>query len=147
MIDIVRPFSWILVGVFLALVPQALAAGGPEPGLWRVTTTTNTDDVAGPERASTRCLRPDDVSAIDKTFVPELGAACKRTAFEWTGTRLSWRIQCTAPVVMDNSGEYTLDTPQHYVGEIIVKMVVPPPGRDMVSRTRIEGERIGACPP
>ena len=136
-----------LIGLCLAPAPLALAAGGPEPGQWKVTTKTITDDVAGPERTSMRCLRPEDVNAIEKTFVPELGAACKRTAFEWTGTKLSWRIQCTAPVTMDNSGEYTLDTPQHYVGEITVKMVVPPPGRDMVSRTRVEGERVGVCPP
>jgi hypothetical protein len=135
--------SAIVAGLLLPAV-FALAADGPQPGLWKVTVTAETDGVAAPARASERCLKPEQVKDIGKSFVPEQGADCARMAYEWTGRRLAWRIVCKAPVAMDNSGWYAFDSPRHYTGELIVQMVVPG-GTTMLSRTRIEGERIGDC--
>lgn len=135
----------IAAAIALSLASPALAADGPQPGLWKVTVTTETGGVAAPARASERCLKPEQLKDIEKTFTPEQGAACTRLAYAWTGRRLSWRIACTAPVEMDNSGWYEFDSGRHYTGELVVQMVVPG-GPAMLSRTRIEGERIGACP-
>ena len=133
-----------LAGLLLLPVLPAAAADGPQPGLWKVTVIAETDGVAAPARVSERGLKPEQLKALNKTFAPELGAACARTAYEWTGRRLSWRIACKAPVAMDNSGWYEFDSAAHYRGELIVTMIVPG-GTTMLSRTRIEGERIGEC--
>ena len=128
------------------LLPAAstFAADGPQPGLWKVTVATEAGGVAQPPRASERCLKPEQLKDIGKSFVPEQGADCERLAFEWTGRRLAWRIACKAPVAMDNSGWYEFDSPRHYTGELIVRMGMPG-DTTMLSRTRIEGERIGDC--
>lgn len=137
----------VLCAVLAALLlpAAAMAADGPQPGLWKVTVTAEADGVAQPARASERCLKPKQLTDIAKSFTPEQGADCARLAFEWTGRRLSWRIVCKAPVAMDNSGWYEFDTPRHYSGELTVRMTLP---GDTVtlSRTRIDGERIGNCP-
>ncbi len=133
-----------LVAALLLPAAAALAADGPQPGLWKVTVTTEAAGVAQPPRAGERCLKAEQLADIAKTFTPEQGADCARLAFEWTGRRLSWRIACKAPVEMDNSGWYEFDTPRHYSGELIVQMVVPG-APVMLSKTRIDGERIGAC--
>ena len=135
-----------LAGLLLLTVLPAAAADGPQPGLWKVTVIAETDGVAAPARVSERCLKPEQLKELDKTFAPEQGAACARTAYEWTGRRLSWRIACKAPVTMDNSGWYEFDSAAHYTGELVVTMIVPG-GSTMIARTRIEGERVGACPP
>jgi len=130
---------------FGAALP-ARAADGPQPGLWKVTVKADTDGVAAPENVGNRCLKPEQTKDIEKSFTPEVGAACKRVDFEWSGKKLSWHITCTGPVSLDNSGRYEFDSPRHYTGELIVKMLLSPE-HDMVARTRIEGERIGDCPP
>jgi hypothetical protein len=141
----VRP-TFAAAAFSLALLP-ALAADGPQPGLWKVTVKTESAfaGVTAPDNVSTRCLKPEQLIDLEKTFTPEVGAACTRVDYEWTGKKLSWRIKCTAPVAMDNSGWYEFDTPRHYVGELTVRMAAPR-AQDMVARTRIEGERIGDCP-
>ena len=138
--------SYVLCAALAALLlpPAPAFADGPQPGLWKVTVTTDVSGVAQPPRTSERCLKAEQLKDIAKSFVPEQGADCARLAFEWTGRRLSWRIACKAPVAMDNSGWYEFDTPRHYSGELIVQMVVPG-GTTMLSRTRIDGERIGDC--
>lgn len=139
-----RVVSAILAGLLLLPAVPALAADGPQPGLWKVTVATETGGVAQPARASERCLKPEQIKDTAKTFAPEQGADCARLAFEWTGRRLSWRIACKTPVAMDNSGWYEFDSPRHYTGELIVRMGMPDDTM-MLSRTRIEGERIGDC--
>jgi len=128
------------------LAAPALAADAPQPGLWKVTVKSLNNDTVIMERADNRCLKPEQLSAIEKSFVPEQGAACTRTAFEWTGKRLSWRIACTEPVKMDNSGWYEFDAPTHYTGELTVRIVIPN-GSETLARTQIEGQRVGDCPP
>ncbi len=139
------PFARLGAALLFAAAMPALAADGPQPGLWKVTIRAETDGAPAPERISNRCLKPEQLKDIEKTFTPEQGAACTRVEFEWTGRKLSWRIKCTAPVAMDNSGWYVFDSPRHYTGELVVGIAAAA-GREMISRTRIEGEHLGECP-
>ncbi len=128
------------------LVLHAWAADGPMPGLWKITTRPEADGVAAPAQEKTRCLRPEDVRDLEKTFVPEFGAqgsSCRRIDLTWTGQKLAWHIQCTGPLTMDVAGAYEFDTPQHYTGFITTQASMG--GREMRSRTTLEGERLGEC--
>ncbi|HZP78029.1 MAG TPA: DUF3617 family protein [Pseudolabrys sp.] len=133
----------VLAAALFAL--PAFAADPPQPGMWKVTVRSETNGAVTAERSDDRCLTADALKSIEKSFAPEQGANCKRLSYEWTGQRLSWRIACTVPIAMDNSGWYAFDNPQHYTGEIVVKMIIPG-GVDMLSHTRLEGQRIGDCP-
>lgn len=133
----------LLAIAILLLMPLPAAAERPQAGLWRVTVVIESGGTKFPEHVSTRCLRPEQIEKLEKNFVPEQGAACQRTEYEWTGRRLAWRILCTAPVALDNSGSYEFDGPRRYSGTIIVRQALS--GREAMSRTRIEGEHVGDC--
>jgi hypothetical protein len=134
-------------GFLLASAPGAVAVDGPLPGLWKVTTASAVGADATPAQVKIRCLRPVDVEDLEKTFTPEFGAqgsACRRLELTWSGQKLSWHIQCTGPLSMDVAGSYEFDTPQHYSGMITTFASIG--GREMRSRTTLDGERLGECP-
>ena len=87
-----------------------------------------------------------DHNDLEKTFAPEYraqGSTCERMSVGWSGQKLSWRVQCTGPLSMDVAGAYEFDTAQHYKG--VITMLGSMAGREMRSRTTLEGERIGEC--
>jgi hypothetical protein len=125
---------------------HALADDGLQPGLWKVVTRPEINAVPAPAEVKTRCLKPDDARDLERTFAPEYrvqGSTCGRMNVQWSGQKLSWRVQCTGPLSMDVAGTYEFDTPQHYTG--VVTMLGSMAGREMRSRTALEGERIGEC--
>jgi hypothetical protein len=132
---------------FLLLALPAQAADMPQPGLWKQTVTSITNGQITAQRADERCLTTEQFATLEKSFAPEEGGTCTRTVpREWTGRKLSWSIACTLPIKMENSGSFEFDTPTHYTGEITVKMIVPG-GVDMLSQTRLEGQRVSDCQP
>ena len=124
----------------------AIAADGLQPGLWKIITRVEMNGMQAPAGVKTRCLKPDDARDLEKTFAPEYrveGSTCERMNVAWSGQKLSWRIQCTGPLSMDVAGAYEFDTAQHYKG--VITMLGSMAGREMRSRTTLEGERIGEC--
>jgi hypothetical protein len=136
-----------IVGL-MASCPHALAADGLQPGLWKVVTRAEINAMQAPAEIKTRCLKPDDARDLEKTFAPEYrvqGSTCERMNVQWSGQKLAWRVQCTGPLSMDVAGTYEFDTPQHYTGVVTLQGSMA--GREMRSRTTLEGERIGECGP
>jgi hypothetical protein len=126
---------------------HAAADDGLQPGLWKVVTRPEINAMQAPAEVKTRCLKPDDARDLERTFAPEYrvqGATCERMNVQWSGHKLSWRVQCTGALSMDVAGTYEFDTPQHYTG--VVTLLGSMAGREMRSRTALEGERIGECP-
>jgi len=126
----------------------AIAIDGPQPGLWKVVTRAEVNAVPAPADVKTRCLKPADVADLEKTFAPEYrvqGSTCARMDLQWSGQKLSWRVQCTGPLSMDVAGTYEFDGPRHYSG--VVTMLGSMAGREVRSRTTLDGERIGECEP
>jgi hypothetical protein len=125
---------------------SAIAADGLQPGLWKVVTWAEINAMQAPAETKTRCLKPDDARDLEKTFAPEYrvqGSTCERMNVQWSGQKLAWRVQCTGALSMDVAGTYEFDTPQHYTG--VVTLLGSMAGREMRSRTTLEGERIGEC--
>src|SRR5260370_27705650 len=83
------------------------------------------EGVAGPPQQSIRCLTPEAVADLDKTFSPisrTTNSTCERVEHESTPQRLKWRLQCIGQIDMDVAGEFTLYSPEHYTAAI-----TPPP--------------------
>jgi Protein of unknown function (DUF3617) len=137
----------LAIGVgLLASGAHAVADDGLQPGLWKVVTRPEVNAVQAPAEVKTRCLKPDDARDLERTFAPEYrvqGSTCERMNVQWSEHKLSWRVQCTGPLSMDVAGTYEFDTPQHYTG--VVTLLGSMAGREMRSRTVLEGERIGEC--
>jgi hypothetical protein len=133
-----------------ALVLAATAnagADGLRAGQWQTVQTPEINGVVGPAQRGTRCLTPEAVADLDKTFSPvsrTTNSTCERVEHESTPQRLKWRLQCAGQIDMDVAGEFTFDSPEHYSATITARSFMQ--GRLMQSvRTSIEGERVGEC--
>jgi hypothetical protein len=149
-----EPVNLLFAGSFavalalLAAVAHARAADPLEPGAWKVVTHVEMNGMQAPGGTKMRCLTPEDARDLERTFAPEYrvqGSTCEQMKVEWAGQKLSWRVHCTGPLSMDVAGSYEFDTPRHYTG--VVTMVGAMAGREMRTRTALEGERIGGCGP
>jgi len=137
----------VLVTALLFATAQSAAADGLRAGQWKTVQSPEINGVAGPTQQNTRCLTPDAVADLDKTFGPisrTTNSTCERTEHEVSPQRLKWRLQCTGQIDMDVAGEFTFDSPEHYYANITARSFMQ--GRLMQDvRTSIDGERIGEC--
>lgn len=133
--------------LFFALA-QSAGADGLRAGQWQTVQTPEINGVVGPEQRGTRCLTPEAVADLDKTFSPvsrTTNSTCERVEHESTPQRLKWRLQCTGQIDTDVTGEFSFDDPEHYSATITARSFMQ--GRLMQSmRTSIEGQRVGECP-
>src|SRR5262245_43925444 len=77
-----------------------------------------------------RCLTPEAVADLDKTFSPisrTTNSTCERVEHESTPQRLKWRLQCTGQIDMEVAGEFTFDSPEHYTAVITALIHAGPP--------------------
>src|SRR5216683_5775910 len=91
-------------GLAVALIlaaAQTGAADGLRAGQWKTTNSPEIDGVAGPPQQSIRCLTPEAVADLDKTFSPisrTTNSTCERVEHESTPQRLKWRLQCIGQI-------------------------------------------------
>src|SRR5262249_37057780 len=86
-----------MLALFLGAA-QTAAADGLRAGQWRTVNSPEIDGVAGPVQQTMRCLTPEAVADLDKTFGPisrTTNSTCERVEHESTPQRLKWRLQCT----------------------------------------------------
>ena len=138
----------VLVLAIVVATAHAAAADGLRAGQWITVHATEIDGVAGPVQQGTRCLTPEAVADLDKTFSPisrTTNSTCERVEHELTPQRLKWRLQCSGQIDMDVAGEFTFDSPEHYSAVVTTRSFML--GRLMQSmRVSIEGRRVGDCP-
>jgi hypothetical protein len=136
-----------LVAVLVLAAQPGAGADGLRAGQWQTVQTPEINGMVGPAQRGTRCLAPDAVADLDKTFSPvsrTTNSTCERVEHESTPQRLKWRLQCTGQIDMDVMGEFTFDSPEHYSATITARSFMQ--GRLMQSvRTSIEGQRVGEC--
>jgi hypothetical protein len=139
-------------GLLAALLMLASArhagADGLRSGQWKTVQSPEINGVAGPTQQSARCLTPEAVADLDKTFSPvsrTTNSTCEQVEHEVTPQRLKWRLQCRGQIDMDVAGEFTFDSPERYNATIVARSSMQ--GRLMQEvRTSIEGSRVGDCP-
>jgi len=143
-----RPLACLLGAALWLASPTDAGADGLRAGQWQTSQQAEINGVAGPVQQSTRCLTPEAVADLDKTFSPvsrTTNSTCERVEHELTPQRLKWRLQCSGQIDMDVAGEFTFDSPEHYAAVITARSFML--GRLMQNvRTSIEGQRVGECP-
>jgi hypothetical protein len=140
-------FGMTLLCLLQVVVTFAAADNLIEPGHWKVTATTTMNGAAAPPQAKARCLTPEQVGDLAKTFGPVSGtinSTCEQTEYEATGRTLKWHLQCRGQLDVDLAGNFNFDSPSHYTATVTSK------GRmagALISdvKTELEGERIGDC--
>lgn len=136
----------LTIGAALVLTVGA-HTDGLQAGLWRVTSKPELNGVPQPPGQSMRCLTPEEVADLDKTFSAvsrTTNSTCERVEHEVSPQRLKWRLVCKGQLDMNVAGEFVFDTPEHYTGTIIGSATMM--GRLMqATRVQIEAERVGEC--
>jgi hypothetical protein len=129
------------------LLPAGAGADGLEAGLWKVVNHPVINGVATPEQQNMRCLTPEAVADLDRTFSPvsrTTNSECESVEHELTPQRLRWHLRCTGQLDMDVAGEFVFETPERYTATISTQASML--GRLMQSsRVSIEAQRIGEC--
>jgi hypothetical protein len=142
------PVRYRVIVPALALASSVAFAGGIEPGLWKVTTRTETGGVIGPPHESSKCLTSEQTADLATTFSPVAGtvnSVCAPIEHSLNGPRLSWRLVCKGQLDMELTGDFNFDTPHHYSGTVRTKAAMA--GMQMVdSQNTLEGEWVAACP-
>ena len=139
----------LMVAAVAGMAPLSPAAAeGLQAGLWQVTTRTIIPGAPPSEGRNNRCLTPEAVADLDRTFSPvatTVNANCDRTEHDFTPARLKWRLVCKGNLDMDVSGEFRFETPQRYTATLTTLATIQ--GRvAQQSRAEIEAVRTGDCP-
>jgi hypothetical protein len=140
-------FGMLLLCGLQVAATSAAAEDLIQAGQWKVTATTVMNGAATPPQAKARCLTPEQVGDVAKTFGPVSGtvnSTCEKTEYEANGRTLKWHLQCKGQIDIDVAGSFNFDTPLHYTATITSK------GRmagALISdvKTELEGERVGDC--
>ena len=138
----------IVMFAVITLVPSAALADGIDPGLWKITTHTESGGVAGPPHESSKCLTAEQTNDLGTTFSPvatTINSDCAPMERSLKGPLLTWHLVCTGQLNMELSGSFDFDSPHHYTGTVQSKAEMQ--GMPNVnSQNTIEGEWVSACP-
>ena len=134
----------------LLQVPASSAAAETlsiEPGQWKVTSNTLMNGAAMQPGVKARCLTPDQAGDVAKTFGPvadTVNSTCAPAAYETSGTKLKWHLQCRGQLDIDVSGDFNFDSSTHYTATISSKGWMAGSLMSDV-KTEIVGERVSDC--
>ena len=138
----------VLIWSLIATGAVTAAADGIEPGLWQVTTRTQTGGVIGPPHESSKCLTAEESNDLAVTFSPvsrTVNSTCETIERSLVGSRLNWRMTCRGQLDMELTGEFNFDSPRHYMATVQSKAAMG--GMPMVdSQENIEARWLSACP-
>jgi hypothetical protein len=138
----------VVMFAVVTLVASAAFADGIDPGLWKITTHTESDGVAGPTHESSKCLTAEQTNDLGATFSPvatTINSDCAPMERSLKGPLLTWHLVCTGQLNMELSGSFDFDSPHHYTGTVQSKAEMQGmPNVD--SQNTIEGEWVSACP-
>jgi Protein of unknown function (DUF3617) len=150
-IDRARLTVVALEAVALAMVvlaPSGAAADGIDPGLWKITTHTETGGMVAPPHVSSKCLTVEQTGDLGTTFSPipaTVNSVCAPMERSFKGPLLSWHLVCKGALNMELSGTFDFDAPHHYSGTVRTRAeMAGMPAVD--SQNTIEGEWVSACP-
>jgi Protein of unknown function (DUF3617) len=138
----------LLPALAIALAGTVAMADGIEPGLWRITSRTETGGVIGPPHESSKCLTTDETHDLPATFSPTprtINSVCSPIERTFNGEKLSWRLVCKGQLDMELTGDFDFDTPHHYTATM--RTTAEMAGMKMVdSQNTLEAEWVSACP-
>jgi len=130
------------------LTAPAAGAGGIDPGLWQITSHSESAGVIGPPQQSTKCLTAEQTGDLATTFSPVptmINSTCAPIERSLNGPLLTWHLVCKGQIDIELDGSFNFDTPRHYSGTVHSKAEMA--GMPMVdSQNMVEGQWVSACP-
>jgi len=134
----------LMLSLLLLAIPFMAHAGDTpnvEPGLWEITTTTQTQGMNIPPTTMTQCITKDDL-------VPRPGSQpgqeqnCEITDVNVSGDTVTWRMRCTGQGGnVEGEGSITYRGDQ-FEGTSTINII----DAGMTMQSHMTGRRIGECP-
>ena len=139
---------WALGAVF-ALTASLAFAEGIEPGLWKITSRTETGGVIGPPHETARCLTAEQTKDVATTFSPvsrTANSVCAPIERSFNGEKLTWKLSCKGQLDMELTGEFIFDSARHYTATTRTKAAMA--GQQMIdSQDTLEAQWLSEnCP-
>jgi Protein of unknown function (DUF3617) len=139
----------------ISMVPAVLCLGisiawgsGIEPGLWKITSRTESGGMIGPPHTSSKCLTAAEASDVATTFSPvghTVNSTCAPIERSFDGKALNWRLVCKGQLDMELDGKFNFDSSRHYTASVHSKAVML--GRTMVDSVQmLDAQWVSACP-
>lgn len=137
----------VAVAFILAVAATFAFADGIEPGLWKITSRTETGGVIGPPHETSKCLTAEEANDLPTTFSPlsrTENSVCDPIERNFDGRTLTWRLVCKGNLDMELTGEFKFDSPHHYTATMRTKAAML--GQMMIdSQNTLEGRWISEC--
>lgn len=131
----------------LALPASGAFAAGIAPGLWRITSRTETGGVIGPPHERLRCISANEAQDVAATFAPPAAgpdSSCAPVEHSLSGHTLTWQLTCKGQTDMQQTGEFIFDGQRRYTATIRTHATVA--GKPMIdSQDMQEGQWISDC--
>ena len=139
----------VLFAAVLASWTSIALADGIEPGLWKITTRTESDGVVGPPRESGKCLTAEETRDVAKAFSPvanTVNSECAPLERSFVDGKLSWKLVCKGQLDMELIGEFNFDAPRHYSATIRNRAVMA--GMQVAnSQHLLDAQWVSECAP
>jgi hypothetical protein len=143
----IAPRVVLSVGALVLTLGLGLA-DGIEPGLWEITSRTETGGVIGPPHESSKCLTAEETRDLPTTFSPvprTINSVCAPIERSFSGEKLTWRLVCKGQLNMELTGEFDFDSPHHYTATMQTKAEMA--GMPMIdTQNTLEAHWVSACP-
>jgi hypothetical protein len=132
----------------LSIAAAAAYADGIDPGLWKITTRTQSAGVTEPPHESSKCLTAEQTRDLGATFSPvpqTVNSTCAPIERSLKGPLLNWHLVCKGQLDMELTGEFNFDSPHHYTAIVRTKAAMA--GTPMIdTQNMLEGQWVSACP-
>jgi hypothetical protein len=132
-----RDVYWLLFAALLLVPAYAVAADGMKPGLWEITTKV---DMPGmpfqpPPTTVKHCYTAEEVK---ESPVPK-DNNCKVTDLKTSGSKTTWKVECTGEAAGKGEGEITYQGDSAYEGKTRMQT------QGMTMAMQYKAKRLGDC--
>jgi len=130
-------WAGLMAGALLSVAPPLQAADSMKPGLWEITTSMEMPGMPfqPPPQTVRHCYTPQEVK---EQPVPK-DESCKVTDLKSSGSKVSWKLECTGEAAGKGEGEITYQGDSAYEGKSRMQT------QGMTMSMKYKAKRLGDC--
>jgi len=130
-------WAGLLAGALLSVASPLQAADSMKPGLWEITTSMEMPGMPfqPPPQTVRHCYTPQEVK---EQPVPK-DEQCKVTDLKSSGSKVSWKLECTGEAAGKGEGEITYQGDSAYEGKSRMQT------QRMTMSMKYKARRLGDC--
>jgi hypothetical protein len=126
--------------LIVGLAPSVFAQGPRQDGQWELKIEISMPGIDMPPQTQTQCITPAQVRDQESEALPGLpgGGSCKRTDYQTTGNRVTFKLKCDGTLPLTGASEMT------YSGDTVTGALTADLGGQPLT-IKYSGKRLGDC--